>query len=51
MSIDIDIIKIIKKRHKHYTKQWRKIYEVIHPEFLDETDIIPDVLKIIERIM
>ena len=39
MNIDIENINTIENRHKHYTKQWRTIYEVIQQEFFDETDI------------
>ena len=44
MNIDIENINTIEKRHKLYTKLWRKIYEVIQQDFLDETEIFPDNL-------
>ena len=34
MNIDIEKIQMIENRHKVYTKQWRKIYEVIQKYFL-----------------
>ena len=43
MNIDIENINKIENSHNHYTKQWRKIYEVIQQEFFDETDIFPDI--------
>ena len=39
MNIDIENISKAEKRHKHYTKKWDSIYEVIQQEFFDETDI------------
>ena len=39
MNTDIENIEKTENSHKHYTKQWRKIYEVIQQEFFDETDI------------
>ena len=40
MDIYIENINKIENRHKHYTKQWGKIYEVLQQEFFDETDIL-----------
>ena len=45
MKIDIENIENIENNHKHYTKQWRKIYEVIQQEFFDETDFPDNFLK------
>ena len=39
MNIDIENINPFESRNKVYTTQWRKIYEVIEPEFFKETDI------------
>ena len=38
MNIDIENIKTFEKRNKVYTAQWRAIYEVIEPYFLDKPD-------------
>ena len=42
MDIDIENINRFEKRSKVYTTQWRKIYEVIKPEFLKISDLCPD---------
>ena len=42
MNIDIENINTIEKRNKVYTRQRRKIYEVIQPDFLKETGIFLD---------
>ena len=42
MNIDIENIDKILNSHKHNTKQWSKIYEVIQQEFFDETNIFPE---------
>ena len=39
MNIDIENINTFEKRNKVYTTQWRKIYEVIQPEFFEKSDI------------
>ena len=39
MDIDIENIKTFEKRNKVYTTKWRKIYEVIEPEFFEKSDI------------
>ena len=33
MNIDIENINKIEKRNKVYTKEWRKIYDFIQPDF------------------
>ena len=45
MNIDIENINKIENSHKHYTKQWRKIYEVIQQEFFDETEFFQIFFK------
>ena len=45
MNIDIENINTILKRHKHYTKRWRTIYEVIQQELFDETDFSGCIFK------
>ena len=42
MNIDIENINTFKKRNKLYTTQWRTIYEIIEPEFLNKYDTFPD---------
>ena len=42
MNIDIETIILFEKIDKVYTTQWRKIYEVIKPEFFEKSDIFPD---------
>ena len=42
MNIDIENINTFEKKNKLYTTQWRKIYEVIEPEFLKKSDIFQD---------
>ena len=42
INIYIENINTIEKRNKVYTKEWRKIYEVLQPDFLKKTDIFPD---------
>ena len=39
MNIDIKNINTFEKRNKLYTTQWRKIDEVIEPEFFGKSDI------------
>ena len=41
MKIDIESIDTIEKRKKVYTNQWRKIYEVIEPDYFKKTGIFP----------
>ena len=43
ISSDIENIDTIKKRHKHYTKQWRTINKVIQLDSFDETENFPDI--------
>ena len=38
MNIDIENINTFEKRNKVYTTQWRKMYEVIEPEFFEKSD-------------
>ena len=45
MNIDIENINKIVNIRKHYTKQWRTIYEVIQQELFDETSIFGDFSK------
>ena len=42
MKIDIEDINTTKKKKKVYTKQQRKIYEIIQPDFYKETEIFLD---------
>ena len=42
MKIDIENNNTFETRNKVYTTQWRKIYEVIEPEFLRKSDTYPD---------
>ena len=42
MNIDILNINTFEKRKKVCTTKWRKIYEVIEPEFLRKSDTFPD---------
>ena len=51
MNIDIENINKIENSHKHYTKQWRKIYEVIQQEFFDETEFFQIFFQFFLRIM
>ena len=41
MNIDILNINTFEKRKKVCTTKWRKIYEVIEPEFLRKSDTFP----------
>ena len=51
LNIYIENTDKIENSHKHYTKQWRTIYEVIQQELFDETDIFPDIFFNIARRM
>ena len=42
MIIYIENINTFENRNKVYTTQWRKIYEVIEPDFFEKSDIFPD---------
>ena len=42
LNIDIENINKFEKINKVYTTPWRKIYEVIEPEFFEKSDIFPD---------
>ena len=44
-DIDIENINTFEKRNKVNTTQWRKIYEVIEPEFFYKSDIFQMVFK------
>ena len=38
MNINIENINTFENRKKVYTTQWRKIYEVIEPEFFEKSN-------------
>ena len=41
MNIDIEKINTFEKRSKVNKNQWRKIYEFIEEDYLEESDISP----------
>ena len=45
MNVDIENINTFEKRNRVYTYQWRKIYEVIEPDFIQKSDTFPDDFK------